>query len=85
VKVKVIGLPPLPPAPTFGSLENGEVFAFTGEESTGSLFMKVGEVAMQLSNTKKVIKVLSSTIVEHFESELIIQGKYHEKDVVDQS
>lgn len=85
MKFKVIGLPPLPPNPTFESLPNGEVFMFVGEESSGVLFMKVEHLAMRLSNTKEVIKVVPSTIVEHFDSQLIVQGKFYDKDMVDQS
>lgn len=85
MKYKVIGLPPLPPKPTFESLENGEIFAFTGEESSGALFMKVEHLAMKLSNTKEVIKVIPSIVVERFDSELIIQGKFYDKNMVGQS
>lgn len=63
------------PIITFKDIGNGEVFAFTGEEATGTFYMKVNQSAMQVTNTSRIIPVLPDTVINHYDSHLVIQGK----------
>lgn len=62
------------PEITFNDLANGDVFKFTGEESTGHFWMKIGNSAIKVSNTKEMIPVREYVIVEYFESHIVIKG-----------
>ena len=63
------------PIITFEELSNGEVFTFTGEESTGTFYMKIAQSAMQVTNTSRLIPVLPNTVINHYDSHIVIQGK----------
>lgn len=60
---------------TFHHLSNGDVFKFTGEEATGDFWMKVGTTAMKLDNTKEIIPVKGSTVINYYQSHIVIQGE----------
>lgn len=63
------------PIITFKDLDNGEVFTFIGEEASGAFYMKVALTAMQVKDTSRVIPVLPDTVINHYDSHLVIQGK----------
>lgn len=62
------------PEITFHHLANGDVFKFTGPQATGDFWMKVGDAAMKVRNTKEIIPVRAATVVEYFESHIVIKG-----------
>lgn len=63
------------PILTFNDIANGSVFKFTGEDSNGNLWLKTGTAtAMQVRNTKEIIPVKASTIIEYFESHIVVKG-----------
>ena len=63
------------PIIAFKDLDNGEVFAFIGEEASGDFYMKVAHTAMKVKDTSRVIPVLPDTVINHYDSHLVIQGK----------
>lgn len=62
------------PVLTFNVIDNGSVFKFKGEDSNGNFWLKVGTTAMQVKNTKEIIPVKATTIIEHFDSHIVIKG-----------
>lgn len=65
----------LPPQLTFKDLLNGDTFRFKGEDNDTYLWMKIGNSAMQVVNTKDVIPVLDTAPVVLYESYLVVMGK----------